>query len=295
MANDNSKNLNENLKNALKRTGLTAEEFADIVEVDVKTVQRWIAGRTPTPRHRAKVAAALDTTEHALWPEPEPTASPPPPPVREPGTRSGITDVIAGYGHATDPGAPQPAMLLEDASERIEIVIPALTQLRNLRGMIELLIAKSIEGARIRLLIEDPDPQLEPLLGHERIEIHASPAGEDYGLYRSDHQLLLVLRRIGVLSDPPPLIHLQRTSTGGLFDRVARHFDGSWRLTTPLRTREELDEYLIDTDLEDDELETEPGDEVDRDNARGVPTPPLKQTISEPAPGSARRWPGRPA
>jgi transcriptional regulator with XRE-family HTH domain len=82
MANDNLQNPNENLKNALKRTGLTPEEFADIVEVDVKTVQRWIAGRTPTPRHQAKVAAALDTSEHALWPDTDTTPSPPPPPVR---------------------------------------------------------------------------------------------------------------------------------------------------------------------------------------------------------------------
>jgi hypothetical protein len=204
--------------------------------------------------------------------------------------------VIAGYGHATDPGAPQPALLLDSASERIEIVIPALAELRNLRGVIELLIAKSIGGAVIRIIVEDPDPQLEPLLGHERIEIRASPAGEDYSLYRSDHQILLVLRRIGVLSDPPPVIYLQRATTGGLFDRVARHFDDSWKLTVPLRTRRELDEYLIDTDLEDDEPDPDPelDGRVDHDTASGLPTPPPQQTISEPAPGSARRWPGRP-
>ncbi|MHB8696221.1 MAG: hypothetical protein ACYDHH_33835, partial [Solirubrobacteraceae bacterium] len=239
----------------------------------------------------------LDTNEHALWPDTETTPPPPSPPVGEPGTPSGITDVIAGYGHATDPGAPQPAMLLESASERIEIVIPALTQLRDLRGMIELLIAKSNDGCRIRIIIEDPDPRLEPLLGHEHIEIHASPAGEDYSLYRSDHQILLVLRRIGALSDPPPVIHLQRTSTGGLFDRLAGHFDDSWKLTVPLRTRRELDDYLIDTELEDDEPDPDPDldGRVDHVTARGLPTQPPPQTIDEPARGSARRWHGRPA
>jgi transcriptional regulator with XRE-family HTH domain len=60
---------NEHLRTAITRAGLTLEEFADIVQVDVKTVQRWLAGRTaPYPRNRARVAGALDTTEHALWP-----------------------------------------------------------------------------------------------------------------------------------------------------------------------------------------------------------------------------------
>ena len=59
---------NEHLRTAITRAGLTLEEFADIVQVDVKTVRRWLAGRTPYPRHRTRVAGALDTTEHALWP-----------------------------------------------------------------------------------------------------------------------------------------------------------------------------------------------------------------------------------
>ncbi len=59
-----------NLKNALRRAGLTPEEFAEIVRVDPKTVQRWVAGTTtPYPRHRATIARALDLTEHELWPD----------------------------------------------------------------------------------------------------------------------------------------------------------------------------------------------------------------------------------
>jgi lambda repressor-like predicted transcriptional regulator len=66
---------NEHLRTAITRAGLTLEEFADIVQVDVKTVRRRLAGRTPYPRHRTRVAGALDMTEHALWPDtmPAPT------------------------------------------------------------------------------------------------------------------------------------------------------------------------------------------------------------------------------
>ncbi|MBV9363196.1 MAG: helix-turn-helix transcriptional regulator [Solirubrobacterales bacterium] len=49
-----------NLKDALRRAGMTPEEFAEVVGVDPKTVQRWVAGSTtPYPRHRATIARAL--------------------------------------------------------------------------------------------------------------------------------------------------------------------------------------------------------------------------------------------
>ena len=112
---------NEQLRTAITRAGLTLEEFADIVQVDVKTVRRWLAGRTPYPRHRTRVAGALDTTEHALWPDavPAPTESP------ERGQRMPVvTDVVAGYGYATDRDAPNPVDVLRAAAERIELIVP---------------------------------------------------------------------------------------------------------------------------------------------------------------------------
>jgi hypothetical protein len=44
---------NERVRTAITRAGLTLEEFAGIVQVDVKTVQGWHAGRTPYPRQGA--------------------------------------------------------------------------------------------------------------------------------------------------------------------------------------------------------------------------------------------------
>jgi DNA-binding transcriptional regulator YiaG len=45
---------NEQLRTAITGVGLSLEEFADIVQVDVKTVRRWLAGRTPYSRHRIR-------------------------------------------------------------------------------------------------------------------------------------------------------------------------------------------------------------------------------------------------
>jgi transcriptional regulator with XRE-family HTH domain len=268
---------NEHLRTAITRAGLTLEEFADIVQVDVKTVQRWLAGRTaPYPRNRARVAGALDTTEHALWPNAvaPPTGSP------ERGQPIPMaTDVVAGYGYATDRDAPNPVDVLRSAAERIELVLPNVTP-----DIVDLLLAKADEGCRARVIVENPAGQLEPLLGSDGIDIHASRGGKHYGLYRADEQMLLSLRRIGVLREAPPVILIQRRTSAGLFDRLADEFDERWGQTTPLPTRERLHAYLA-------KVELEPSPEPDVEPDPRPPQSPAPPT--EPRPEPPRRWPGR--
>jgi DNA-binding transcriptional regulator YiaG len=35
---------NENLEDALRSAGLTSEQFAQVIDVDPQTVQRWVSG-----------------------------------------------------------------------------------------------------------------------------------------------------------------------------------------------------------------------------------------------------------
>jgi transcriptional regulator with XRE-family HTH domain len=276
---------NEHLRAAITRSGLTLEEFADIAGVDVKTVQRWLAGRTPYPRHRTRVAAALDTTEHALWPDtvPAPTTT-----EAHELTTPVTGDAIAGYGHATDPAAPNTAALLSAAAERIEIAIPNLA---SQPGLVELFRTSAANGCQARIIIEDADEQVEPLLGIDAIEIRASPAGEDHVVYRADDEMLLVFTRIGSASASPPIIHLRRQADGGLFDRLADDFDDRWRVATPLTSREQLYAYLADTELEP-RPEPEHSPAADPQRVRAAARPPEASTAS---PAEApRRWPRRP-
>jgi hypothetical protein len=96
--------------------------------------------------------------------------------------------------------------------------------------------------------------------------------------------MLLTLHRIGVLSEPPPLILIQRRTSAGLFDRLADEFDERWEQTTPLPTRERLHAYLA-------EVELEPSPESDVEPAPRPPKSPAPPT--EPRPEPPRRWPGR--
>jgi len=89
------------------------------------------------------------------------------------------TDVVAGYGYATDRDAPNPVDVPRSAAERIELIVPNV-----MPDIVDLLLAKAAEGCRARAIVEDADEQVEPLLGIDEIEIDASPGGENFRVHR---------------------------------------------------------------------------------------------------------------
>jgi transcriptional regulator with XRE-family HTH domain len=61
--------VNEPLCRALLRARLTEDDLAAELQVDPKTVRRWLEGRVPYPRHRWALATLLEADEADLWPE----------------------------------------------------------------------------------------------------------------------------------------------------------------------------------------------------------------------------------
>src|SRR4051795_11676126 len=61
---------NERLRAALLERGMTTGALAEAIDVDEKTVERWITkGRMPYRRHRYAVASHLKLDEGYLWPD----------------------------------------------------------------------------------------------------------------------------------------------------------------------------------------------------------------------------------
>ena len=60
--------MNESLRRALLRARLSEEDVAARLEVDPKTVRRWLEGRVPYPRHRWALASLLGLEDIDLWP-----------------------------------------------------------------------------------------------------------------------------------------------------------------------------------------------------------------------------------
>jgi transcriptional regulator with XRE-family HTH domain len=262
---------NENLYQALESAGLTAEDLGGLVAVDVRTVRRWLSGKPPYPRHRAKIARALKLTEQALWPDiPASTETQP-------------RDLLTGYPTADSIAIPATETLIQAARERIELLDQTLTEDLVSGGLSELFIQKAHDGVTVRIMVVETTSQLTSLLGQRGIELRVIEPGEHQSIHRYDDQMLITLPLVDD-PDEPPLIHIRRKGTGGLFDRFTNHLEDSWDHSTPLTSQADLHYHLAEDDQDrDPDYESESPDS--RPTDRATPTP-------EPVP---RRWPRRPS
>ena len=270
---------NENLKNALLAAGMTPEEFADTVQVDPRTVERWVAGRTPRRRHRATISRALDIPIGQLWPDTiTPThggvppgaadASPSPEPEPEPAPEPAACEVVATWGYSNAPGTPNAARFLQSAGDRVDLLDAASGLLDN-PGMLDVLARCATTGAHVRVLANAPTPGLARLAAHPRVEVRHRDATLAHAVLRADDAMLLGLK----LGDGgmPPLLQVTRHVDGGLFDRLCAHFDAGWDGAHPVPP--------------DPTAAAEPDPATESsDTGPGTPAPD----------GPRRRWPGRP-
>jgi transcriptional regulator with XRE-family HTH domain len=254
---------NERLRAALVKAGLELEDLAARVDVDSKTVQRWLGGRTPHARHRAKVTHVLDCDEQALWPELA-QASRPPDDSRE----------LAGiFAAANDLRAPDWRPLLREAREHIDLLDYTLTDIITAPQVAELLAAKAAAGCQVRILIAHPKSiwvtslaqqlgqdtadadgntrldreistsrsHLEPLIGNAGIELRTFWAERTNTILRFDNQMLVSLHLYATPGPQAPLIHLRRSGDQGLFDRFADHLDAIFQdASEPIEPNPEL-------------------------------------------------------
>jgi transcriptional regulator with XRE-family HTH domain len=286
-----------NLKIALQKAGLTAEEFAEIVRVDPKTVQRWVAGTTvPYPRHRATIARALDLSEHELWPDraPAPTARPDQADPDQVGS-----EVTGSWAHGTDEGAPDPVAFLSGTDGPIEF----LENFRGIRLSAELarsLAEHAAAGRRIRVLTNLPTHRLDPLLGHENVEIRYVEY-LDHTLLRAGDAMLVTLTVPYEADQSPPLLQLHRILEGGLFDRLIANLETiADNAEGPLTAPEQLERYLSSHDEEDEE-DHEAWSEPPQPGCTpvGEQSGSAGSAETRTSPGreeqTLRRWPRRPA
>lgn len=255
---------NEKLRAAIKEAGLEPEQLADLVEVDIRTVERWLAGRTPYPRLRNRVARALSREEHELWPE---VATAP-----EAEADNG-REIQGSWASDDDPGAPDWRELLEETIEQLDLLDYSLLDLLASDRTTELLAAKAGAGCRIRILIAAPDSvwvrarasalgqreedhigrspleleietargYLEPLTRIDAIGLYQLYVDPGYRILRFDQEMLLSPHLYGIPARNTPLIHLSRQRDDGLFDQFAAHLEALARVAgEPIESAPEL-------------------------------------------------------
>lgn len=244
---------NERLRRAMNSKRVGVDALSERVEVDPKTVQRWLQGRIPHARHRWAVAEVLGEDEEVLWPSAQRAA-----------TAAAVTDeVVAAYARRADVPAETWWRAISDAAEDIALLGYAMLHLPEQQpDLIPVLRDKAASGCRVRIALVDPESEearrrdaeeqlngglvarirtagfyFSELSGTERIELrhHSTPMYNS--VFRFDGQMFVTPHLYGVPGSKAPLLHVQRRSARGMFERFVEHFEAIWDESKPYEDR----------------------------------------------------------
>ena len=239
---------NKRLQRAMVSARLGVDQLAEQTGVDPKTVQRWVQGRSPHPRHRWAVAVALGADQEYLWPDRQPTA----------GNR--VAEVLTAFRHREDMEVDQWWELFLGARRGIDLLGYALLFLPEQHpGLNDLLRAKAREGCRVRIALARPDgsaaaqrdqeglggaldarirttvARFLPLQRGAGVELRLHDTPMYNSIFRFDDDILVTPHLHGVPGHRSPLLHIRRLPGDSLYEAFASNFDAIWSLATPVR------------------------------------------------------------
>ncbi|WP_238006154.1 XRE family transcriptional regulator [Dactylosporangium sp. AC04546] len=218
------------LTRALAGAGLTALDVATHLQVDPKTVDRWLGGRLPYPRHHARLSRLTGWTVIDLWPEtvgrqPAPTADE----IRSTYANRGLVPLDTWrslFGRATsaiDIVAYSALFLLEDSAilrtlaKRAEAGVPVRIALGDVsskqiarRGDEEQI--GDLMAARIRNALV----LVKPLRRLPKVTIRIHDRVLYSSIYRADNEALINTHVHGLPAAHAPVLHLRLQHSDGL-------------------------------------------------------------------------------
>lgn len=203
--------MNDTLRRALFTAHLTEEDVAAHLEVDPKTVRRWLTGRLPYARHRQTLAHLLNVEESILWP-------------RLNHVRHLDSELVAVYPHDLEPSAWM--AFFNSARSEIDILHqhdpgladPDLAQL----------IKRPPAHLALRLILTGTTIATFGVWRRRYIR----PAATDFphDLYRADNELILRQRTGEGSQSLGPLVRLVNMSQpDGLFATYSTAFEAAWQ------------------------------------------------------------------
>ncbi len=230
------------LRRALGESRLREVDVAETLGVDPKTVQRWLAGRLPQPRHRWGLADLVHRHEYDLWPQ----------------LASGLTptinqEILATYTHRGAVPRELWQQLFTSAEKEIGILVYAGLFLAEDIDLVRIMRNKAENGVTLRILLGDPDCEHVALRGAEEgiaeamaakirnvivlyrllldvptVEIRLHTTVLYNSIYRADNQMLVNPHVYGTAAAQAPVLHLQHHGDGDMFDTYAHSFEHVW-------------------------------------------------------------------
>jgi transcriptional regulator with XRE-family HTH domain len=242
---------NDRLRDALLNKGLTPAEAAEKIDVDPKTVERWIAqGRTPYARHRHALAALVQESERYLWPDAISA---------EAAEAVSGSEIVRVYAHRSQVPPDLWDRLLQNVTTYIDMLVYVGMFLTEKPDLPALLRQKAAEGARVRLIFGDRDAPavrqrsldegigehtiaakinhtlafFRPLADAPGVQIRTHATVLYNSIYRFDDQMIVNPHVYGKVAAHAPALHLRRLSAGDLFTTYADSFTSVWEGATP--------------------------------------------------------------
>nr|WP_235013717.1 helix-turn-helix transcriptional regulator [Parafrankia sp. Ea1.12] len=242
----------ERLRVAMAANGVEVESLARSVGVDPKTVQRWLKGRLPHPRHRWKASDALGCSEQDLWPEIA---------IANASGTAATAEIMSAYARRADTPVQLWSRMLDRATTSIDLLGYAMLFFPEQHpDLPELLTDKCARGLQVRILLADPycpeaairddleglDGTLsgrirstvrhfEPLLDNPGVELRYHRLPLYNAVYRFDDQMLVTPYLYRLHGFQHPLLHLKRLGPAGIFESYAHQFEAIW--TAPTTTQ----------------------------------------------------------
>ena len=242
--------MNDRLRLAMASASIEPESLARKVGVDPKTVQRWLGGRVPHPRHRWKICDLLGQSEQYIWPQIILGVS-------------GVlqtSEIVSAYAHRADAPSQLWTGMLEGAHSNIDLLGYSMSFFPEQHSRLaQTLEEKCARGLKVRIALADPESvevaarddlerlggtlpsriratvvHLESLFSNAGVEMrfHAVPLYN--AIYRFDDQMLVTPYLYRLRGFQHPLFHLKRLGSAGIFEAYAQQFEAIWAESRPV-------------------------------------------------------------
>jgi len=243
--------VNERLRQAIRDADMSLNDLAGEIEVDPKSVERWITkGRVPHPGNRAKAARVLGLDESVLWPQLEDARA-----------RAVVSsEVLRVYPYRGAVPAGAWYEYIAAAEERVDVLVYAGLFLSDGRADIAALLQRKAEDSvPIRLLLGDPESEaverrgaeegvgeamaarirlsvsyLEPAFQVPGVEVRLHATTLYNSIFRFDDDVLVNTHAYGAVAAKSPVMHIRRIAGGRLFDHYTASFERVWEMAGPL-------------------------------------------------------------
>jgi DNA-binding transcriptional regulator YdaS (Cro superfamily) len=234
--------MNHPLARALYGAGLDTTDVAARLGVDPKTVQRWLAGRIPYPRHRVALIELTGWTTYDLWPQ-----------VARPPESSASDEIRVSYAHRSAVPVDAWSRLFARAQSQIGILAYSALFLAEDTAAQRVLREKAQAGVRVRIALGDPagkhvrqrgaDERIdggtsarirnalvlfEPLAQVSGVKLRLHDTVLYNSIYRADDELLVNSHIYGRPAAHAPVLHLRRVHDDSMAATYLSSFERVW-------------------------------------------------------------------